>query len=522
MPKVSVITPIYCDVSQKVDWLDEMIQSVQSQTLTDWEIILINDKSPLPLDPIRMKYANDNRLRWFENAENNGPAKTRNTAVGLAEAECILPLDADDMLANNEASEDMYDAWIMDTTKTVYGNVQLLSLISSGFQRGKVIQLAEYSFENAMNLGGTMPVTVMHSKEAHYQAGGWKAELTDGREDVEYWIATGERGFCGLKINVSTLLYRKHEQSRDYKLKFEFQTLRAMQDKIKVMHSDVYNGRFPVACCGKSSQQSIPDPVVMSQQSQSKKIKYITTLAERGYEFEEKNMEWVAYVGDKIASAGSILVGKSSAGLPDKYPNMGQGHVFQVHKSQRWLFEQRQKLGYEMNQPDPREQKSEPEPIVTPQIAPQITEMPIPEMSTIVRMDNIASQTRKADVQVIQEPAINIQEIVERNTEPIIKAIDEMFEPITQAIGMQSPAIIIDENDPRTIEQDFIDKKLQSDYSLSDLSLSVGLIDKLENAGFNVSELIEMTPQELSELPGIGIKRANSIIAKVQELINKQ
>lgn len=482
MPKISIITPICCDTSQKVDWLDEMIQSIVSQTMTDWELILIDDKSPLSLHPIKtnLKYSLDKRLRWFENAQNDGPAKTRNTAVALAESECILPLDADDMLANNDVLEYMYDAWIMDNTKTVYGNVQLFAPASTGFQRGKVIQLAPYSFENAMNLGGTMPVTVMHSKECHYQAGGWKPELDQGREDVEYWIATGERGFCGLKVNTTTLLYRKHEQSRDYQLKFETQNLRAMQDKIKAMHSDVYAGRYPVACCGKGdSQVSVSDPIVTSQSVSEQHIKVVTPL--EGY--DENQLEWVAYRGPKKARSGSILT-RGPANTPNEYPILGKGHVFQIHKSHRKLFSDRQKLGFEMNQPDPRQQ-SEPDPIVTPQITPQIIEMPKPEMSTIVRMDSIASQTKEADVQLIQ-----------------------------------NPAIIIDENDPRTTEQDFIDRTI-IDYSLSDLGLSQTLTETLQHSNYTVNSLAKAVPGMLSQLPGIGIKRADLIIAKAQELISR-
>ena len=43
MPKVSIITPAYADISQKVDWLNEAIQSVVSQTMIDWEMIIIDD-----------------------------------------------------------------------------------------------------------------------------------------------------------------------------------------------------------------------------------------------------------------------------------------------------------------------------------------------------------------------------------------------------------------------------------------------------------------------------------------------
>jgi hypothetical protein len=451
MPKISIITPIYCDISQKVDWLDEMIQSVRSQSITDWEIILIDDGSPLSLDFVKTKYADDTRLRWFNNARNFGPAMTRNTAVALAESECILPLDSDDMLASPEVLEYMYDAWIMDNTKTIYGNLQIYKLGTNGFKRVKTRQLAHYSFEGTMHLEfGIMPVTTMHSKDAHYAAGGWKAELAYGREDLEYWIACGKAGYCGHKINQTTLLYRKHEQSRDYRLKFELNELESMQQRIKNMHADIYKGVFPVGCCGKGKEASTPvvDPVVMSKQANQAEVRHVTTL--EGY--PDNDLEWVAYQGPKKASAGRILV-RGPKHLPSEYPILGTGHYFQIHKQHKGLFSQRATLGFQVNVGDPREQQTEPEPDLQPVVetAPRVTEVPKPEMSTIVQLDRIAAQTREVDV----------QEVVRRNFEI------------------------------------------------------------LENAGHTIETLAKITPQKLSALPNIGVKRANSIIAKAQELINK-
>jgi hypothetical protein len=468
MPKISIITPIFCDTSQKVDWLDEMIQSVQAQTLTDWEIILVDDMSPLSLDNVKMRHAGDDRLRWVKNIRNFGPSETRNTAVLLAEAECILPLDSDDMLANDETLENMYDAWLMDKTKTVYGDVQLYKETGNGFQRFRTHQLAHYSFEGAMNLQfGIMPISTMHSKEAHYKAGGWKPELTHGREDLEYWIACGKAGYCGLKINFTTLLYRKHEQSRDFRLIFEIKKLSAMQQEIKAMHSDIYiEGRFPMACCGKGATSAAPssDPAIISQQAMSKEVRIVTTLD--GY--DEKDLEWVAYRGLKQGSWGSVLT-QGPRNTPNQYPMLGTGHVFQIHKAHRKLFEDRQKLGFEMNQPDPRAPQSEPEVLTPPveQVVAEVVEMPSPKLSTIVSLDPVAAKTREVEVQTMPE------------------AIIEPVPPV----------------------------------GINDLALGPKVTETLNEAGYTIQDLAEMTPQKLSSLPGIGIKTANKIIAKAKEFL---
>ena len=514
MPKVSIITPIYCDVEDKVIWLDEMIQSVRTQTLADWELILIDDGPALPLksilNSVKSKYADDKRLRWLENAQNFGPAMTRNTAVALAQSDCILPLDSDDMLANPEVLEFMYDAWMVDQTKTIYGNIQIYRRNESGeFERIKTRQLAQYSFEGTMHLEwGIMPVTTMHSTGAHYAAGGWKPELTHGREDLEYWIACGKAGYCGQKINHMTLLYRKHQKSRDFQLKFENKQLEAMQWKIKELHNDVYKGVYPMACCGgrgkKESTTTSNDPIAISQQAQRAEVRHITTL--EGY--DEKDLEWVAYQGPKKASPGRVLV-RGPAHLPSQYQIQGKGHYFQIHKLHKNIFAQKARLGYRVNVGDPRE-RVVPEP--EPQPKPQVIEVPKPQLSTIKQVDSVAAGTKEVEI--------------------------------------VSPAIEMGPNEPRTIEQDFIDEiiiepnppdsysdkmspvDLQSgkiivgnqpraDLHISDLGLSPNLTDTLNDAGYTVDKLAGEMPQKLSSLPGIGIKRANLLIDKAKELISK-
>jgi len=396
MPKISILTPVYIDVPEKVDWLEECIQSVINQTETDWEMILIDDKSLVSFDYVKAKYT-DPRLRWLENAENFGPAMTRNNAANLAESDCLLPLDSDDALAAIETLAELYAVWEQDKTKTVYGNVQLYRLNQGQFERSKIYSLAEYTFEVAMNLEfGIMPVTAMHSKDAHIAAGGWKAALKNGREDMEYWIACGKAGYCGQKINKATLLYRKHEQSRDYKLKFHLKDLKNVQRQIMEMHSDIYNGRFPVACCGgkgNSGSKAAPssDPTIISQQNQG--AKKVSEL--EGY--DQKDLEWVAYQGGKGGSFDVLVRGP--ANLPPRYHILGTGHFFQIHRQQKKFFEDRQHLGFRVNQPDPRQAPSPPPP---PNPEPQVVPVPRPELGTLVRLDRIASETRDAEIKQVE------------------------------------------------------------------------------------------------------------------------
>jgi len=469
MPKISIITPVYADVSQKVDWLDEMIQSVQAQTEQDWELIIIDDKSEIPIDYIRVKHNADIRLRWFENSQNFGPAKTRNTAVALADSECILPLDSDDLLANPDTLERLYEEWDLDHTKIIYGNLQTYTpIVGSGkFERGKVIELGQYTFELAMNLNGLMPITAMHSKNCHFNtivemspeifANGWKPELVEGLEDVEYWIAAGEHGYCGMKINHTTLVYRRQEKSRAYELKHVNQMFEEMQRKIKEMHNNVYQGRIPMACCGKGVSTPVIDPVVMSMQSQTGNQK-ITELS--GY--DENQLEWVLYDGGRMGSF-SVLVPSKNENLPSSYMIKGKGHIFQIHKSQHVHFEKFQKVGYKMNQLDPRIKKDveKQKPAQVEVVKLNEPDAVVPNMSTIVRIDSIAARTLTPDIQSM---------------------------PVAET-------------------------------SLLDLELSKSILHMLESDKWTIEKLSDTTSDRLAEYKGVGLVRARAIINKAQDLL---
>lgn len=96
MSKVSVIVPVY----NAEKYLREAIESVLHQTYTDFELLLINDRSTDRSKEICKEYAqNDNRIILLENnTENHGPGPTRNIGLDHATGEFIYFMDADDWI----------------------------------------------------------------------------------------------------------------------------------------------------------------------------------------------------------------------------------------------------------------------------------------------------------------------------------------------------------------------------------------------------------------------------------------
>lgn len=93
--KVSVIIPLY----NKENYIATTLNSILSQTFTDFEIIIVNDGSN-DNSPNVVKSFNDCRIKLYEQA-NHGVSAARNKGISIAKGEYIAFIDADDKWAPN-------------------------------------------------------------------------------------------------------------------------------------------------------------------------------------------------------------------------------------------------------------------------------------------------------------------------------------------------------------------------------------------------------------------------------------
>ncbi len=95
--KVSIIIPVY----NAEKYITECFNSIQNQTYSNFEAIIINDGSTDRSLSLAEEYASlDNRFKVFSQ-ENKGSSAARNTGLKLAEGEYLAFVDADDWLENN-------------------------------------------------------------------------------------------------------------------------------------------------------------------------------------------------------------------------------------------------------------------------------------------------------------------------------------------------------------------------------------------------------------------------------------
>lgn len=98
-PKLSIIIPVY-NVER---YIKHCLDSIKSQTMNDFEIIIVNDGATDNSETIIKEYQKNNPeliIKYFKK-ENGGLASARNYGVKYAEGDYISFIDPDDYLDNN-------------------------------------------------------------------------------------------------------------------------------------------------------------------------------------------------------------------------------------------------------------------------------------------------------------------------------------------------------------------------------------------------------------------------------------
>ena len=92
----SIIIAVY----QRKDELSELLESLAKQSDSDFEVLVIDDGSPEPLEPIVQKFQSQLKIQYFHK-ENSGPAKSRNYGMERASGNYFIFLDSDTIAPTN-------------------------------------------------------------------------------------------------------------------------------------------------------------------------------------------------------------------------------------------------------------------------------------------------------------------------------------------------------------------------------------------------------------------------------------
>jgi glycosyltransferase involved in cell wall biosynthesis len=176
-PIVSVIVPCY----NQAQYLPETLDSLLSQTYSNWECIIVNDGSPDNTEEIAKTFCTkDNRIKYvFQN--NGGLSSARNKGIKESTGEYILPLDADDKISERYMELAMQKFKNAPETELVYCRAQLF-----GNETGEW-KLPSYNYELLL-IENMIFCSAIFRRSDYNKTDGYDEQMSMGFEDWNFWI----------------------------------------------------------------------------------------------------------------------------------------------------------------------------------------------------------------------------------------------------------------------------------------------------------------------------------------------
>lgn len=202
-PLVSVIVPCY----NQGEYVKEALCSVQNQTYTNFECVIVNDGSTdNSLDEIISFCQTDNRFVYYDKV-NEGVAIARNYAISHSHGEFILPLDADDKIAPSFIQEAVQVFRTRPDVKLVYSKVLYFGDVDGEYK------LPKYKYTSLL-CGNLIVCTAMYKRSDYLKTNGYNPNL-DGLEDWDFWLCLLGKEDKVYRINKFLFYYRIKKYSRN-------------------------------------------------------------------------------------------------------------------------------------------------------------------------------------------------------------------------------------------------------------------------------------------------------------------
>ena len=233
MPKVSVITPCY----NAEKYIGKAIESLQAQTFTDWEHIVIDDGSTDASYQVISSYlATEPRLRLFKQP-NSGLCKTRNNGFKMSspESEYLWFLDQDDLLdptmlevminyldIHHEAGMAYCDHWLINSEGKIIKQVKSVRYIPSRFG----IEQLPYETANtpflSIGFGCCIEPICILRRSVYEKTSGWSDSLGQGHEGIDLFLQLALLAEVHF-VPQNLYYYRRHAEQMTKKINWETQ-----------------------------------------------------------------------------------------------------------------------------------------------------------------------------------------------------------------------------------------------------------------------------------------------------------
>ncbi|MBW3587396.1 MAG: glycosyltransferase, partial [Cyanobacteria bacterium 0813] len=205
-PQVSVIIPAY----NGDRYIAQAVESVLSQTYTNWEIIVVDDGSSDRTHQVLQPYLD--RIRYIYQ-ENQGVAAARNRGIQESQGELIAFLDQDDFFLPDKLAAQV----------ALFRSSDSLGIVNSGWrlvnEQGETISdirgweyLPKLDFKAWIVQMPVLPSAMMFSRKWLELVGGFNSEF-DSVDDADLILRLALLGCEAAWLPQVTVCYRQHDKN---------------------------------------------------------------------------------------------------------------------------------------------------------------------------------------------------------------------------------------------------------------------------------------------------------------------
>jgi teichuronic acid biosynthesis glycosyltransferase TuaG len=188
LPFVSIIMPAY----NAEKYIAEAIESVQSQTYQDWELLIVNDGSTDNTQEVIDKYVQtDDRIKSFFQ-QNGKQGKARNLAISHAKGEYLAFLDADDLWLPEKLEIQLQE--ITDSKADLVFSKSFI-IDNEGIKKDEIISghisylKGSEGIEKMIEMNRVPILTVLVNKQSVLQVGAFEEDISIANaEDYHLWL----------------------------------------------------------------------------------------------------------------------------------------------------------------------------------------------------------------------------------------------------------------------------------------------------------------------------------------------
>ena len=213
MPRYSIIIPVY----NRIDEVDDLLSSLTRQTMTDFEVIIVEDGSTLPCRQTVEKYAGKIDVHYYFKinegrsiARNYGIERSKGDYLIFFDSDCVIPADyfaiLDAHLSSNPldafGGPDAAHESFSPTQKAI--SFAMTSFLTTGGIRGGKMQMEKF-VPRSFNMG--------YSRKVYDRVGGFREMFS---EDIDMSTRIRQAGFSIGLIRDAAVYHKRRIDFRKF------------------------------------------------------------------------------------------------------------------------------------------------------------------------------------------------------------------------------------------------------------------------------------------------------------------